>query len=243
MEKKSQQILVIIPTYNEKENILEVLEGINQLGLSGISVLVVDDNSPDGTADVVRQYGTHTPNVTVLERTAKRGLGPAYLDGFRYAMDTGFDLVIMMDGDLSHDPNSIPDLIAATDEADLVVGSRYLKGVNVINWSLSRLIISRIANVYTRLITGLPIQDCTSGFKCFRSSLLETIPLDKISATGYSFQIELHFQAWKRGCRLKEVPIIFYERNDGESKMSKAIIFEAVFKVWGLKFRDLLGRL
>ncbi len=245
-EKKSmklRQILVIIPTYNERENILGVLDGIKQLGLSGISILVVDDNSPDGTADIVREYGKHIRGVTVLQRTAKSGLGPAYLDGFRYARGNGFDLVIMMDGDLSHDPNSIPDLIAATDHADMAVGSRYLKGVNVVNWSLSRLIISWLASVYTRLITGLPLKDCTSGFKCFKSSLLKTIPLDEICATGYSFQIELHFQAWKRGCRLKEVPIVFYERSDGQSKMSKGIIVEAIFKVWGLKLRDLIGRL
>jgi len=175
----------------------------------------VDDNSPDGTAEVVRQYTKQNPNVSLLERNGPRGLGLAYIDGFHHALAGGYDLVIMMDADLSHDPDRIPAMIEATAQANLVIGSRYLQGVNVINWQLSRLIISILANKYTRLVTGLPVNDCTSGFKCLRRSVLEDVPLERISSTGYSFQIELHYRAWKRGFQLIEIPIIFYERKGG----------------------------
>jgi dolichol-phosphate mannosyltransferase len=238
----SESVLVIIPTLNEKESIIGLLEKIKNLKLADATLLVVDDNSPDGTADIVRRYAQNNREVKLLVREGPKGLGPAYLDGFRFALAGTYNRIIMMDADHSHDPEMISELLDKSARFDMVIGSRYLKGVNVINWQLSRLIISVLANKYTRLITGLPLFDCTSGFKCLRRSILEQIPLEKVTSNGYSFQIELHFRAWKRGFKLKEIPIVFYERERGQSKMSRRIILEAIFKVLTLRILGWLKR-
>ncbi|NOQ97764.1 MAG: glycosyltransferase [Calditrichae bacterium] len=234
--------LLIIPTYNEANNILKVLDEVLSLNIDHLDVLIVDDNSPDGTADIVKKYSLNHSNIFLKEREGKLGLGTAYIAGFEYAIENKYDYVFEMDADLSHDPKVIPEFLKAIEEADLVIGSRYLTGVNVINWPLMRLFISVMASKYTRIITGLPIHDCTSGFKCFRREVLEKIPLHEVSSSGYSFQIEMNFKAWKRGFRIKEVPIIFYDRTVGTSKMSKKIIVEAIFLVWKLKILSLFGR-
>ena len=234
--------LLIIPTYNEANNILEVLDEVLSLNIDHLDVLIVDDNSPDGTADIVKKYSLNHSNIFLKEREGKLGLGTAYIAGFEYAIENKYDYVFEMDADLSHDPKVIPEFLKAIEEADLVIGSRYLTGVNVINWPLMRLFISVMASKYTRIITGLPVHDCTSGFKCFRREVLEKIPLHEVSSSGYSFQIEMNFKAWKRGFRIKEVPIIFYDRTVGTSKMSKKIIVEAIFLVWKLKILSLFGR-
>ena len=234
--------LLIIPTYNEANNILKVLDEVLSLNIDHLDVLIVDDNSPDGTADIVKKYSLNHSNIFLKEREGKLGLGTAYIAGFEYAIENKYDYVFEMDADLSHDPKVIPEFLKAIEEADLVIGSRYLTGVNVINWPLMRLFISVMASKYTRIITGLPVHDCTSGFKCFRREVLEKIPLHEVSSSGYSFQIEMNFKAWKRGFRIKEVPIIFYDRTVGTSKMSKKIIVEAIFLVWKLKILSLFGR-
>jgi len=236
------KVLVIIPTYNEKNNILKVLETVLGLNINQLDILVIDDNSPDGTAELVEEAMTKYPNIHLIKRAGKLGLGTAYVTGFRYALEKSYDYIIEMDADLSHDPKEIPQFLKAMNEADLVIGSRYLTGVNVINWPLMRLFISVMASKYTRMITGMPFRDCTSGFKCFRRTVLEKIPLDKISSSGYSFQIEMNFKAWKRGFRIKEIPIIFYDRTHGSSKMSKRIILEAMIVVWKLKFLSFFGK-
>ena len=242
MTNTSKKTLVIIPTYNEKDNIVKVLDLVQSLNIPGLDILVIDDNSPDNTADIVKKYQKNKPNVLLKEREGKLGLGTAYIAGFNFAIENNYDYVFEMDADLSHDPLTIPQFLEMIEEADLVIGSRYLTGVNVINWPLMRLFISVMASQYTRIITGLPIKDCTSGFKCFRRDVLEKIPLQEVSSSGYSFQIEMNFKAWKRGYRIKEIPIIFYDRTVGSSKMSKKIIFEAIFLVWKLKILSLFGR-
>jgi dolichol-phosphate mannosyltransferase len=242
MVTQNKKSLVIIPTYNEKNNIERVLDALVGLNIENLDILIIDDNSPDGTADIVKKYMAQNSIVTLIERPGKQGLGTAYIAGFLYALDKDYDLIFEMDADLSHDPKEIPNFIKAMEEADLVVGSRYLTGVNVINWPLMRLFISVMASKYTRIITGLPIRDCTSGFKCFHRRILENIPLNKISSSGYSFQIEMNFKAWKRGYKIKEIPIIFYDRTVDSSKMSKKIMMEAVFIVWKLKVLSLFGR-
>lgn len=237
--------LVIIPTYNEAENVQGLLEQIMELP-EAPSVLVIDDNSPDDTAARVREVQACYPErIDLIERPGKLGLGTAYIRGFRYALARGFTYVCEMDADLSHDPADLPRLIAPVqrDEADLTIGSRYVGGVRVINWPLTRLILSYGASFYTRAITRLPLKDVTSGFKCFHRRVLEAIDLDRINSNGYSFQIEMSYRAWRQGFRLLEVPIIFTERTEGQSKMSRAIVREAALKVWELRMRDLLGRL
>jgi len=237
------KILVIIPTYNESQNIEKLLEQIVGQNIDGLDVLVVDDNSPDGTGDLVKKFSKKEQSIHLLERTEKLGLGTAYMTGFRYALEKEYDLIIEMDADFSHDPNELKNLINATNQYDLVIGSRYVKGVNVINWPLSRLLLSMGASLYTRMITGLPLRDCTSGFKCFKRKVLESINLDKIQSDGYSFQIEMSFKAWKKGFILGEIPIIFLDRSAGTSKMSKKIVREAIWMVWNLKFQSLRGKL
>ncbi len=238
-----KQTLVVIPTYNEVQNIQPVLESIFGLHIRGISVLVVDDNSPDGTAQRVRQLQGEHPNLHLLVREGKMGLGSAYVAGFRFAIERKFDYIFEMDADFSHDPNEIPSFLQKIQDFDLVIGSRYIQGVNVINWPLSRLLLSYFANVYTRVITGMPISDSTSGYKCFRREVLEAINLDKIGSDGYAFQIEMDFKAWKLGFRLSEIPIIFVDRFIGHSKMSKKIVREAAWMVWKLKFQSLFGKI
>jgi len=234
--------LVVIPTYNELENIFNVLDEIFKLGIPGLDVLVVDDNSPDGTGDKVDAYRKTNSKVHLMRRAGKLGLGTAYIAGFKYALGNGYDYIFEMDADFSHDPREIPDMLDEIKEADLVIGSRYIRGVNVINWPLSRLFLSVMASKYTRVITGMPIHDCTGGFKCFRREVLEAIPLDEVTSNGYSFQIEMNFKAWKRNFRIVEIPIIFYDRTVGQSKMTRKIMIEAAFMVWKLKIFSLFGK-
>jgi len=235
--------LVIIPTYNEKNNIPLLLQKLNPLNID-LDILFIDDNSPDGTVDLMKEVQKVNSRIFLIERPAKLGLGSAYVQGFLWALERGYHYILEMDADLSHNPEDIPRLInCCKDGADLAIGSRYSVGVNVINWPMKRLLLSYGANKYTRIITRLPMTDATSGFKCFRSDVLKAIDLSKIKSSGYSFQIEMNFRTWKKGFNLTEVPIIFTERNEGHSKMSKSIVYEAVFMVWKLKFSSLSGRL
>ncbi|MEM1127703.1 MAG: polyprenol monophosphomannose synthase [Bacteroidota bacterium] len=237
--------LVIIPTYNEAENVETVLEMVLRLPL-GADVLIVDDGSPDGTADLVRAAQAQSPGrIRLLERAGKLGLGTAYLEGFRLALREGYTYVCEMDADLSHPPLDLPRLVnpIQDDQADLCIGSRYVGGVRVNNWPLSRLMMSYGAGIYTRLITRLPVWDVTAGYKCFHRRVLEAIDLDRVKSNGYSFQIEMTYRAWRLGYRILEVPIMFTERTEGDSKMSKDIVREAAFKVWELRLRSLLRTL
>jgi dolichol-phosphate mannosyltransferase len=237
--------LIIIPTYNEAGNIgriIDVLMGVDQT----LHVLVVDDSSPDGTAAVVSEsMGRWTGRVHLMERPGKQGLGTAYAAGFAWALERSYHMVVEMDADFSHDPNDVPRLVSMVrhDEADLVIGSRYCKGISIINWPLSRLILSYSANVYARFVTGLPVYDTTAGFKCIHRRVLEAVDLSKLRSNGYSFQIEIHYRAWKAGFRLKEQSIIFRERQEGVSKMSRKIMWEAMWRVWVLRLSALFGRL
>ncbi len=234
--------LVIIPTYDEADNIQRIVpQVLNQK--EDVEVLVVDDNSPDGTASLVENLMESDSRVHLIKRLGKSGLGTAYVEGFRYGCDHGYDYVFEMDADFSHDPAEIPKFIERMDQCDLVIGSRYRDGVRVVNWPIERLLLSYFANLYTRIITGLPLKDATGGFKCYRRKVLESIDLDSIRSNGYAFQIEMSFKSWKKGFKLCEIPIIFVDRRSGVSKMSKGIVYEAVFMVWKLKFRSLIGRL
>ena len=236
--------LIIIPTYNESDNIRRLLEELTCRYAGIADILVIDDNSPDGTADCVRALQNTKGSLALLVRDAKLGLGTAYITGFTYALQHGYQYVIEMDADYSHDPATVVDLLAASSSADLVIGSRYVNNtVNVVNWPLSRLILSKMASLYTRLITGLPIADPTSGFKCFRAEVLRSIAFEHVQSQGYSFQIEMNVRAWKKGFVLKEIPIVFVDRTVGKSKMSRNNIREAIWMVWWLKVQALLGRL
>lgn len=242
--KHDSDTVIVIPTYNESLNIESLLSLV--MGLEdGYSVIVVDDNSPDGTADLVEEAQLEFPDrIQLVRRAGKKGLGTAYIEGFKLALERGFDLVCQMDADFSHDPRDLPRLVGAVREgADMAIGSRYFEGVRVINWPLSRLILSYGASLYTRLITGIPIRDVTAGFKCIHRRVLEQLDLDEIRSNGYSFQVELHYRTWKKGLTIKEIPIVFTERVEGTSKMNKTIIREAAFKVWELRFQALVGKL
>ncbi|MBN1503987.1 MAG: polyprenol monophosphomannose synthase [Candidatus Eisenbacteria bacterium] len=231
--------LVIVPTYNELANVQALIPQILSLPLD-VEVLVVDDNSPDGTGKVVAEMAAKNGRVHILSREAKLGLGSAYVAGFKYALSRPeIEYVFEMDADFSHDPATIPAFLEAIKDYDLVLGSRYLRGVTVVNWPLSRLILSYSANLYTRVVTGLPVHDATGGFKCFRRRALEAIDLDKVGSDGYSFQIEMSFKCWKKGFRIREIPITFVDRRVGTSKMSHRIIWEAVWLVWRLRFQSL----
>ena len=237
--------LVIIPTYNEAENIGSVIGQVLCLPIA-FDVLVVDDGSPDGTGDLVEALRKSHPNrISILRRKGKQGLGTAYIAGFNFALENGYQLICEMDADLSHNPIDLVRLATPILEgkADLAIGSRYVNGLRVMNWPLSRLMLSYGAGMYTRAITGIKIQDVTAGFKCFHRRVLEAIDLNSVRSNGYSFQIELNFKAWKKGFSLIEVPIIFTERTEGRSKMSKAIVREAAWKVWELRIRSVFGRL
>ncbi len=230
--------LIVVPTYNEKENIGEIIDAVLALG-EEYEILIVDDNSPDGTGDIVDRRAASEPRIHAIHREAKLGLGSAYIAGFKWALaNTDTQFVFEMDADFSHDPGAIPEFLEAAEGRDLVIGSRYLHGITVINWPLSRLILSYGANVYTRIITGLPLKDSTGGFKCFRRETLEQLPLDTIRSDGYSFQIEMNFFCWKKGFRIVEIPIIFTDRRVGISKMSRKIVWEAMFMVWRLRFMN-----
>ena len=204
---------------------------------------MVDDASPDGTGQFVEDWGRRNPRVHVLRRPGKMGLGSAYRDGFRYALEHGAEFVFEMDADFSHDPDAIGEFLKQAETADLVLGSRYLNGVTVVNWPLSRLILSYSANVYTRWVTGLPIRDATGGFKCFRRRALEAVRLESVRSDGYAFQIEMTFKCWRKGMRIREIPITFVDRRAGVSKMNRGIVWEAVAMVWRLRLIDVFGRL
>lgn len=235
--------IIVIPTYNEADNIEKLIDKILFQGLRNLDILVVDDNSPDGTADIVKKISELENNIYLLERPKKAGLGTAYVAGFQYAIEKKYDFIFEMDADFSHDPDEIPNFFEAIKTCDLVIGSRYKTGVNVINWPLTRLVLSVGANKYTQIITGMPVKDGTGGFKCFRREVLEAIDLEKIGSDGYSFQIEMNFKAWKKGFKICEIPIIFTDREVGSSKMSKRIIREAIWMVWKLKLMSIFGQL
>lgn len=234
------KVLVIIPTYNERENISRFLDEVLE---KGVDVLVVDDASPDGTAAVVKAHPMFGKSVHILERPRKLGLGSAYVEGFRWALAMGYDLVIGMDADFSHNPNDIPRMIDMTRQYDLVIGSRYVSGANVVNWPLRRLLLSYFANLYARAMVSMwDIKDLTGGFKCYRRRVIEAMPLDRIESDGYGFQIETNFIARQKGFSIVEIPIVFTERRAGMSKMSRRIMWEAFWLVWKLAFRRIFRR-
>jgi len=234
--------LIIIPTYNELENLPRLLPEVLSKE-EGIHILIVDDNSPDGTAAFVEDQMTTNNRIHLIKRPSKQGLGTAYIAGFKFALKNGYDFVFEMDADFSHDPKEIPRFLDEIKNSDVVLGSRYINGVNVINWPMRRLLLSSFANFYTRSITGMPVHDATGGFKCFRREVLEAIDLDKVKSNGYAFQIEMSFKTWKKGFKIKEIPIIFVDRVKGKSKMSKKIVREAVTMVWKLRIKSIFGLL
>jgi dolichol-phosphate mannosyltransferase len=234
--------LIIIPTYNELDNLPRLLPEVLSKNKE-INILIVDDNSPDGTAAFVENEKKDNDRIHLIKRSSKQGLGTAYIAGFKYALQNNFELIFEMDADFSHDPKEIPKFLEEIKNSDLVIGSRYINGVNVVNWPMRRLLLSSFANVYTRIITGMPIHDATGGFKCFRRKVLESINLDQVRSNGYAFQIEMNFKAWKKGFKVKEIPIIFVDRMKGQSKMSKKIVREAVTMVWKLRIKSIFGML
>ena len=234
--------LVIVPTYNESENVTRIVPLILAQD-ARLDVLVVDDNSPDGTGRLADALAEADPRVHVLHRAGKQGLGKAYLAGFRWALERDYAYIFEMDADFSHDPRHLPEFLAAVQHADVVLGSRYRDGkVTVVNWPMTRLILSYGANIYARAVTGLRLGDATGGFKCFRREVLQSIPLDEVRSNGYAFQIEMSFRAWKRNFRIAEIPIVFHDRTEGESKMSKRIIREAIWMVWRLRWWAITGQ-
>ena len=232
--------LIVIPTYNEKENIEKIILKVFSLDID-FDILIVDDGSPDGTADIVKKIQkTYSKNLHIVERTGKLGLGTAYIYGFKWALKNNYDYIFEMDADFSHDPDDLIRLYKACHEekGDVAIGSRYIKGVNIVNWPMSRLLMSFFASKYVKIITGMPIQDSTAGFKCYKRSVLEKINLEKIQFVGYAFQIEMKFTAWKYGFNVVEVPVIFTDRQEGASKMSGGIFFEAFFGVMQMKIKS-----
>jgi dolichol-phosphate mannosyltransferase len=238
----SERGLVIIPTYNEKHNIARLIDLVLARD-DRLDVLVVDDGSPDGTGAVVESIKAENSRVDVIHRSSKLGLGTAYIAGFKWALERSYAFVFEMDADFSHDPAHLPQFLEALAGADLVLGSRYRNGrVTVVNWPVGRLLLSYLANVYARTVTGLRLFDSTGGFKCFRREVLEAIELDAVKSSGYAFQIEMNFRAWKKGFRIVEIPIVFVDRTEGESKMSKKIVREAVWMVWRLRWWSIRGK-
>ena len=236
------EALIIIPTVNEREN-LEAIVPIILNMKEGLDILVVDDNSSDGTAEIAEHFSRETGRVHLMRRPARMGLGSAYIAGFKYALEkTDAKYIFEMDADFSHDPKYLPDFLQAAKEADLVVGSRYLKGISIVNWPMNRLMISKLGNWYARMVTGLRFTDVTAGYKCFRRELLEQIDLDGIQSNGYAFQIEMTYVVWKAGFRIREIPIIFIEREIGDSKITFSIQWEAVWRMWEIRFRYLFRR-
>ena len=233
-----KNVLIIIPTYNERENITLLIPEIRK-EVPYAHILVVDDSSPDGTSDCVKELSKYIENIFVLDREKKQGLGRAYISGFKWALKRDYELIFEMDADFSHDPKYLPDFIKTAENADLVIGSRYISGVNVINWPMSRLLISYFGNVGARIVAGIPVKDCTSGFKCFHSKVLKSINLNKVGSSGYSFQVEMNFYVWKQGYTIVEIPIIFTDRKIGESKMSTKIVREALILLWKLRLMSI----
>ena len=241
MAELSSKILIVVPTYNERENLPALADRLLSLAVP-VDLLVVDDNSPDGTGQLADELAAKHPQIHVLHRPGKAGLGRAYCAGFKWALERDYEFVFEMDGDFSHDPNDILRFLDAIKEADLVIGSRYSNGIRVINWPLRRLMLSLAAAKYVRVITGMPFSDPTGGFKCFRRRALESLDLDAVKSNGYSFQIELTHKLWRRGMKIAEVPIIFTDRFLGQSKMSGGIVREAVWIVWRMLFQNGLRR-
>jgi len=239
MEK--DQILIIIPTYNESENISLIIPEIRKF-VPEAHILVVDDSSPDGTSGIVKEMAKDIPGIFILDRAKKEGLGKAYISGFRWALEREYQYIFEMDADFSHDPKYLPDFLKAIENNDLVIGSRYKSGVNVVNWPMSRLLLSYFANQYARVVTGLPVNDSTGGYKCYRRKVLESLDFNKIASSGYSFQIELNYFTWKKGFRITEIPIVFTDRQRGVSKMSTKIIREALFLIWKLRLSSLFKK-
>jgi dolichol-phosphate mannosyltransferase len=234
--------LVIVPTYNERENVARIIESALAQD-PRLSVLIVDDGSPDGTGAIVDEIAAANDRVHVMHRGKKLGLGTAYLAGFKWALARDYECIFEMDADFSHDPAHLPEFLEAIENADIVLGSRYRNGkVTVVNWPMTRLMLSYSANIYARTVTGLQLYDATGGFKCFRRAVLETIDLDDVRSNGYAFQIEVSFRAWKKGFRIVEIPIVFTDRTEGESKMSKRIVREAIWMVWRLRWWSVTGR-
>lgn len=237
------RILVIIPTYDEAQNLPRIVPRVLEQD-ERIDVLVVDDASPDGTGRIADGLAAADPRVKVLHRAGKDGLGRAYLAGFEVGLEEEYDVLFEMDADFSHPPDALPRLIEGFSNADVVIGSRYVDGrVTVSNWPMSRLLISYFGSRYARIITGMPVRDGTGGFNGWKREVLERVGLERVQSNGYAFQIELKFRAWRAGFTLRELPILFTERDTGESKMSKRIVREAVWRVWWLRFQDLFGRL
>jgi dolichol-phosphate mannosyltransferase len=239
----SERALVIVPTYNERDNISELLARILEED-SRLEVLIVDDGSPDGTGALADEIAGREPRVHVMHRPRKLGLGTAYIAGFKWALERDYAYVFEMDADFSHDPGHLPQFLEAVEDADLVLGSRYNRGkVTVVNWPIRRLMLSYAANLYARWVTGLPLDDSTGGFKCFRRSVLQAINLDAVKSNGYGFQIEVSYLAWRKHFRLVEIPIVFHDRTEGQSKMSRKIVWEAIWMVWRLRWRTLAGKI
>jgi dolichol-phosphate mannosyltransferase len=236
-----KKVLVIIPTYDERENVGPISEAV-LVACPEAHILFVDDNSPDGTGILIDELVAREPRIHVLHRAEKNGLGRAYISGFKWAIENRYDFIFEMDADFSHNPSELPNFLKAAESADLVIGSRYINGIRIINWPLSRLILSKGAASYVQAITGMPITDPTGGFKCFRRTVLETIELDRIQSNGYSFQIELNHTVWMKGFRIAEIPIVFEDRHSGYSKMSSGIVREALGMVWKLAFRHAFRR-
>lgn len=239
----SDRALVIVPTYNERDNISELLARILEED-SRLEVLIVDDGSPDGTGALADEIAGRESRVHVIHRPRKLGLGTAYIAGFKWALERDYAYVFEMDADFSHDPGHLTQFLEAVEDADLVLGSRYNRGkVTVVNWPIRRLMLSYAANLYARWVTGLPLDDSTGGFKCFRRSVLQAINLDAVKSNGYGFQIEVSYLAWRKHFRLVEIPIVFHDRTEGQSKMSRRIVWEAIWMVWRLRWRTLTGKI
>ena len=239
----AEKALVIIPTYNEIENLERIVGSVLEQDPC-IETLVVDDGSPDGTGKRAETLAAEEPRIHVMQREGKLGLGTAYVAGFRWALERDYEYVFEMDADGSHDPKHLPDFLAAVQDADLVLGCRYLRGrVTVVNWPMPRLLLSYLANLYARIVTGHGLYDATGGFKCFRRRVLEAVDLGAVRSNGYSFQIEMSFRAYRKGFRIVEIPIVFTDRTDGESKMSGAIVREAIWMVWRLRLQSVFRRL
>ncbi len=234
------KILIIIPTYNERDNIVLIIPEIKKV-LPFAHILVVDDSSPDGTSECVKELSKKIDNIFLITRKKKEGLGKAYISGFKWALEYDYNLIFEMDADFSHDPKYLPEFVKASNDSDLVIGSRYISGVNVVDWPMSRLLLSYFANKFARSVAGIPVKDCTGGYKCFKSYVLKSINLNKVGSSGYSFQVEMNYYVWKKGFKIKEIPIVFTDRKLGVSKMSTKIVQEAFALIWKLRLMSIFS--